>query len=301
MARYPVTLNLEQLSDRIVPTTAVFSNGTLTVLGDNQGNNILVSADSTGALHVTERGQAVAISGSTPATLSNVTQVVEKAGTGQNNTLATAPSLGGISDVLVGNGGGVVTLAPGNNAPSTATGSPVDTAINHFLSNPGGKDVFTGGKGDNLFDWEPGTGTDTYIGAGKLNEVLVVGNSGGQSETDTLTPDGNGGVVYSRTNLVPFNLYTTGIQNWEIEPSTGSGNIVTVGDMTGTATKKVSVDLSGGTVNASGQNNASVALVVNGSRDTVSEGAGTTRLTDTAAPTADTIIAAWLAKQKQSS
>ena len=285
-----VHLSLEQLADRITPTTAIFSNGMLLVQGDNQGNNINVLATSNGTIQVTERGQQVNIQGATPATTANTQLVVEKAGTGNNNTLSTAASLGAIPDTLIGNGGGTNTFAPLNNAPSTAFGSSNAFAVNDFKSNPGGKDVFVGGKGFNLFDWEPGTGTDTYIGAGKFNEVLVVGNNNGTAENDALMADGFGGVTFSRNNLVPFNIYTQGIQDWVLEPSTGTGNNVVIGDLTGTPTKRVAVDASGSTVNAANQNNAQVNLVVNGQHDTISEGAGPTRTTNTTAPTATDLL-----------
>jgi hypothetical protein len=293
-------LGLEQLPDRITPTTAVLSNGMLFIQGDNLGNNIDVLADSSGKIHVTERGQQVNITGSVQATTTTVTQIVEQAGSGNNNTLATDASLGAIPDTLIGNGGGVMTFKPGNNAPSTAVGSPNTSAVNNFLSNPGGKDVFTGGKGYNLFDWEPGTGTDYYIGAGKDNRVLVDGNSNGQAETDSLMPDGTGGVTYSRTNLVPFCIYTKDIQGWFLHPSTGSGNTVTIGNLTGTKTNQVQVNASGSTIAAGGQKNASVCLVVNGKSDTIAEGAGPARLENVAPMTDATLVAALeaLAQQK---
>jgi hypothetical protein len=272
------TPSIEQLSERITPTTAIFSNGMLFVQGDNQGNNISVLADNNGQIHVTERGQEVTIAGATQATTANVSLVVELAGKGNNNTLSTAASLGSIPDTLIGNGGGIMTFKPLNNAPSNAFGSSNPNAFNDFISNPGGKDVFVGGAGRNLFDWEPGTGTDTYIGAGKSNTVLVVGNNNGKAENDSLTADGSGGVTYSRNNLVPFKIYTKGIENWYLRPSTGAGNNVTINDLTGTPTKKVEVDASSSTVDASQQNNANVTLVVRGVHNTVSEGAGPTQL-----------------------
>jgi hypothetical protein len=285
-----IRLDLEQLYARITPTTAVFSNGMLFVQGDNLGNNINVSADANGNLQVTERGQQVAIAGATTATTSNTLVVVEMAGRGKNNTLATDASLGTIADSLVGGGGGTMTFNPGNTGPSSAFGSPNANAVNHFISNPGGKDTFVGGAGNNLFDWEPGTGTDTYVGAGKTNAVLVVGNNGGKAENDSLMPDGNGGVTYTRNNLVSFQLHTTGIQKWYIQPSSAAGNTVTVGDLTGTGIRRVEVDDSSSTTDASGQNDAGVHLVVNGSRNTVSEGAGTTTLSNNAAPTVASIL-----------
>jgi hypothetical protein len=168
-----VHLNIEHLDQRITPTTAIYSNGTLTVLGDNQGNNISVYADAAGNLHVTERGSEIAITGAVQATTANTALVVERAGNGMNNYLSTAASLGPIADTLIGGGSGVMTFNPLNNAPSNAFGSSNPTAVNDFISNPGGKDVFVGGAGRNLFDWEPGTGTDTYIGAEISNDVLV--------------------------------------------------------------------------------------------------------------------------------
>jgi hypothetical protein len=273
-----VHLKIEQLDARITPTTAIFSNGMLFVQGDNHGNNISVSADANGNIQVTERGQSVAISGAVTATTANTTLVVEQAGKGNNNTLSTAASLGPIADTLLGNGGGVMTFKPLNKAPSNAFGSTNKNAVNDFISNPGGRDVFVGGAGRNLFDWEPGTGTDTYIGGGKFNIVLVVGNNGGLAENDSLTADGSGGVTYSRNNLVPFNIYTQDIQRWYIRPSTAAGNVVTIGDLTGTATRRVEVDTNKGTVDASNQNDADVNLVVNGKRNTVTEGAGPTYL-----------------------
>jgi hypothetical protein len=222
--------------------------------------------------------------------------VVEQAGTGKNNTLSTDKSLGAIPDTLIGNGTGTMTFTPGNNAPSTAIGSPSGDAVNFFVSNPGGKDVFQGGKGYNLFDWEPGTGTDTYIGAGKGNTVRVVGNTGGSAESDTLMGDGAGGVIYTRNNLVPFTLFTYGIQNWDLQPSTGAGNNVTIGDLSGTATKQVEVDLTAGTVDASSQADPKVKLVVNGAQDTITEGAGSTRLPNVTPPTTTDILNNYLAK-----
>ncbi len=271
-------LELERLESRCTPSTAVFSNGVVTVLGDNQGNNISVSADANGQIHVSERGQEITINSisGAAATTANTKLVVERAGTGKNNTLSTDVSLGAIPDSLIGNGSGLVTFAPGNNAPSFATGSPNPNAVNDFISNPGGKDVFVGGAGRNVFDWEPGTGTDSYIGAGKFNVVQVVGNANALAENDSLFSDGFGGVTYSRNNLVPFQISTTGIQAWNIEPSAANGNTMTIGDLSGTDTEVVAVNFNNGTVDASAQADRDVALVVNGVGNNVSEGAGRT-------------------------
>ena len=85
-------------------------------------------------------------------------------------------------------------------------------------------------------------------------------------------------MIYSRNSPVPITLHTTGIQDWIIQPSSATGNVVTIGDLSGTATKQVEVDETQGTVNAGGQNNSHVKLIVDGPRNTVTEGAGRTIL-----------------------
>jgi hypothetical protein len=94
----------------------------------------------------------------------------------------------------------------------------------------------------------------------------------------------------SRNNLVPFNIYTQGIQRCYIRPSTASGNTVTIGDLSGTATRRVEVDINGSTVNAGGQLNSDVRLVVNGTMDTITEGAGPTWTINKAWPSGSDII-----------
>jgi hypothetical protein len=276
-------LAVDQLPDRIMPTVAAFSNGVLFVQGDNLGNDIHVGSTN-GNLTVTDHGAAVAIGGTTTATTTNTLLVVEAAGTGKNNTLTTDASLGAVADSLIGGGTGTMTFSPLNNAPSVAYGSSNADAKNVFNDNPGGKDVFIGGAGKNVFFWAPGTGSDKYVGAGKSNTVIVVGNANAKAENDSLTADGTGGVVYSRNNLVPFKLFATGIQDWVIQPSTAAGNTVTIGDLSGTGTKQVEVDETQSTVDASTQNDPAVKLIVRGKRNTVSEGAGATALSNTNVP-----------------
>jgi hypothetical protein len=56
-------------------------------------------------------------------------------------------------------------------------------------------------------------------------------------------------------------------------PPSAAGNTVTIGDLSGTGTKRVEVDESKGSVDASGQNNPNLRLDVNGRYDTILTGA----------------------------
>ncbi len=272
-------LEVERLADRILPsTTAVFSNGMLLVQGDNAGNSILVSARSDGTLQVTDHGKAVAVAG-TPATLTNTRLVVEQSGSGTGNLLATGASLGTTPVYLDATLGTDNVINPGNKGGGTEVGGH---GLNYLLDGPGGNDVQLGGTdstSQTLFDWEPGTGTDIAIGRGGTNSLLVVGNSNGQGENDQVIADGRGGFIYQRLNVVPFNIYASGIQNLVIRPSSGN-DTVTINDLTGVKKlSRIEVDGGGGndTIDFSHQRNPGIKAIFNcgAGTNTYIAGAGT--------------------------
>jgi hypothetical protein len=259
------SLEVEQLEERAVPSaTAIFSNGMLRVQGDDSGNDLMVSARADGSLKVTDHGAAVAITG-TGASLANLRIVVERAGAGQHNTLATDASLGNVHTFLDATAGTDNVIRPGNSGPSTEIGGH---GLNYLLSGPG-PDVLIGGadrSSRNLFDWEPGTGTDQVIGRAGQNILLVVGNNNGKGENDRVDADGQGGFIYSRLNVVPFQIYATNIDQLIIRPSSGN-DTVTIGDLTGvTRLKKIEVDGGAGddTIDFSQQLNPKIKAVFNG-------------------------------------
>lgn len=292
-AKKSVTLQVEQLSDRVLPSaTASFSNGVLLVRGDNQGDNLLVSADSNGNIQVTERGQAVTITGSTTATLSNTSLVIEESGKGYGNVLATAKSLGSIATYLDATLGHDNIIQPGNPGPSTEVGGH---GFNHLYAGPGGKDVMLGGtdrSSQTLFDWEPGTGTDVVIGRGGTNTLLDVGNFNGQGENDEVDADGQGGFIVQRNNLVPYQIDCTDVQYVILQPSTGS-NTVTINNLTGVqGLKQIEVDSLGGndSISFANQQNPDITAVFNGGSgsDTFVLGAGPNKILNYGAQ--DTVI-----------
>jgi hypothetical protein len=290
-AQGKVRLEVEQLPDRILPSaTATFSNGLLLVRGDNQGDNLVVSADSSGVIHVTERGQAVQIVGATQATLANTSIVIEQSGAGLDNVLSTDKSLGTIKTFLDATTGTNNVLNPGNVGSSTEMGGK---GINHLISGPG-PDVLIGGAdstSNNFFDWQPGTGTDVVIGRGPKNTLLVVGNNAGKGENDQVIVDGQGGFIYQRLNVVPFQIFASHIDTLVIQPSTGN-DTVTVGDLSSVkGLHRIEVDGRGGndTVDFSAQKNTAVTAIFNGGggASTFIAGAGPNRVIN---PAPDTII-----------
>ncbi|HMF19054.1 MAG TPA: hypothetical protein VKE98_17730, partial [Gemmataceae bacterium] len=149
------SLGLEQLENRLTPTTqAFFSGGVLTVLGDTADNNISVAADAAGNLTVTDNGQSIAIQsqdGSAP-TKFNLNFLYVDGGNGNdvittsktlnvldaNGKLAFAPS----ATLLGGNGND--TIQPGHGGfVGGVVGAPV--VGNCYMDGGNGDDTLISG------------------------------------------------------------------------------------------------------------------------------------------------------------
>jgi Ca2+-binding RTX toxin-like protein len=206
---------LEPLGERIVlAVTASFipSAGILTVLGDSQNNNIVVSRDAAGQILV--NGGAVAVAGGTP-TVANTSliQVFGQAGNDQisldesNGALPAANLFGGDgNDTLIGGSGNDMLFGEAGNDTLLGKGG------NDFLFGGDGNDTLTGGTGDDqVFGqagddrmiWNPGDGTDLNEG-GDGNDTVEV-NGGNGSENFTVTPNGTR-VRFDRVSPAPFSL-----------------------------------------------------------------------------------------------
>src|SRR5262245_31222934 len=69
-------LALERLADRMLPASASFANGILTVFGDaGVNNNLVIRREVSGNISVFDNGVPVAVSGGTP-TVSTTTRIV---------------------------------------------------------------------------------------------------------------------------------------------------------------------------------------------------------------------------------
>ena len=91
----PPRLRLEWLEDRANPAvTATFAFGVLSVVGDAEANDIVVSANTAGQIQVTDGGEAVPIRsfGRTPTTAN--TLLVAASGNGGDDTITIDASLG---------------------------------------------------------------------------------------------------------------------------------------------------------------------------------------------------------------
>jgi Ca2+-binding RTX toxin-like protein len=194
--------------------TATYSagTGTLDVIGDNLGNNIVVSRNAAGQILV--NGGAIVVTGGTP-TVAN-TALIQLFGQGGNDTLTLDEANGALprANIFGGAGNDVITGGSGNDQLFGQAGN--DTILGKggfdFLFGGNGNDTLTGGDADDqVFGeagndrtiWNPGDDTDLNEGGGDTDVTEVNGGNG--AEVFTLTANGTR-VRFDRIDPAPFAL-----------------------------------------------------------------------------------------------
>jgi Ca2+-binding RTX toxin-like protein len=191
---------------------ATFSNGVLTVFGDNADNTITVSRNAAGALLV--NGGALKVQGGTP-TVAN-TQLIQVFGQGGNDTVTLSETNGALprANLFGGTGNDVLTGGSGRDQLFGQGGN--DTVLgkggNDFIFGGSENDTLTGGdaddqvfgeQGDDRMVWNPGDDTDLNEGGGGSDTVEV--NGGGGLEAFTATANGTR-VRFDRIQPAPFSI-----------------------------------------------------------------------------------------------
>jgi Ca2+-binding RTX toxin-like protein len=315
----PAQLALEALEYRVTPAvTALFSTGLLSVVGDAAANTIVVSADANGNLQVTNNGQAVQIRSvfGTPNRASLQTINVDARGGNDMITLdrslntrdATGRLVFAPNAVLMGGGGNdfLNPLIGGFVGGLPPQGSPLPPIVGNvvqlggagddFLNSGFGNDVMLGGDGNDTLQWLPGTLIDQFDGGAGFDIGVVVGNDTAIPDFATADPndvsnadqfvlskDPNnpGGVLFQRTNLVPFFITIDNVENVTLR--TGAGNdTIRVSNLLGTDVRQVVAEggLDDDLLDGSAQTSAALALTLRGNdgNDTALGGAGNDRL-----------------------
>ncbi len=205
--------SIDSLAERIMPSvTAIFSAGTLTVLGDSSNNNLVVSRDAAGKILV--NGGAVAIKGAVP-TVAN-TALIQMFGLAGNDQLSLDEANGALPRANIFGGDGNDTLTGGSAADAL-----FGQAGNDILLGKGGADLLFGGAGDDVLTggtgndqvfgeagndrmiWNPGEGSDLNEG-GDGNDTVEM-NGGNGAENFTVTANGTR-VRFDRIDPAPFFL-----------------------------------------------------------------------------------------------
>jgi Ca2+-binding RTX toxin-like protein len=194
--------------------TASFSPtaGTLSVIGDQADNNIIVSRDAAGRILI--NGGAVAIVGGT-ATVAN-TSLIRVFGQAGNDQISLDETNGALPAANLDGGAGNDTLTGGSGNDMLFGDAGNDILLgkggDDQLFGGAGDDTLTGGTGnDSVFGeagndrmiWNPGDGTDVNEGGTGIDTVEV--NGGNAAETFTVTPNG-ARVRFDRTDPAPFSI-----------------------------------------------------------------------------------------------
>jgi Ca2+-binding RTX toxin-like protein len=191
-------------------TTASFSNGTLSVFGDNLDNTTVISRNAAGQLLV--NGGAVPVVGGTP-TVAN-TSLIQVFGLGGNDAITLDQANGALPRANLFGGAGNDTLDGGAANDMLFGQSGNDTLLGRGgvdqLFGGSENDTITGGdaddqsfgeSGDDLMVWNPGDDTDLNEGGGGTDTVEV--NGGGGADQFSATANGTR-VRFDRLDPAPF-------------------------------------------------------------------------------------------------
>ena len=225
---------LDKLEAREVPAVmAFFNTDTLTVLGDGAANDIVVSADASGNLQVTNGGAAVAITSTigTPTKTALKTITVDAKGGDDSVVVDRSVNVLDAGGKLVSSANGTLSGGSGNDTIRVLSGGFVGGVVgnpivgnftyfggsgNDFLDSGFGNDTMFGEGGNDTLRWLPGTLVDRFDGGAGNDTAIVVGNT--SPIPDLSTPDPNdvsngdafrldadpttGGVLFQRTETV---------------------------------------------------------------------------------------------------
>jgi Ca2+-binding RTX toxin-like protein len=231
--------------------TGTFSQGTLTVFGDNLNNSLTISRDAAGTILV--NGGAVPVQGGT-ATVAN-TSLIQVFGQGGNDTITLNESNGALPRANLYGGAGNDTITGGSGADMLFGQSGNDTLLGKggidLLFGGSENDVLTGGDaddqmfgeaGDDRMIWNPGDDSDLMEGGSGVDTAEVNGGNG--NEIFTATANGTR-VRFDRLDPAPFALDIGTTENLVVNMNGGDDTFSATGNLA--ALIKVTVD--GGTGN----------------------------------------------------
>ena len=241
-----------------------FSNGTLSLFGDNLDNSMTISRNAAG--QILANGGAVSITGGTP-TVAN-TSLIQVFGQGGNDTITLNEASGALPKANLFGGTGNDTLTGGSSGDLLFGQGDNDTLFGKggadFLFGGVGNDTLTGGDGDDqVFGeagndrmiWNPGDDTDLFEGGADTDTAEVNGGNG--AETFTATANG-ARVRFDRLDPAPFSLDIGTTENLVVNMNGGDDKF----SATGNLASLISITVDGGAGNDTilGSNGADVLI-----------------------------------------
>jgi Ca2+-binding RTX toxin-like protein len=243
-------------------TTATFSHGMLTVLGDAAANTIDISRNAAGTILV--NGGAVVVRGGSP-TVANTT-LIQVFGLGGNDVIGLNESNGALPRANLFGGAGSDTLTGGSGDDLLFGQAGDDVLMGRggldFLFGGGENDTLTGGdgddqvfgeSGDDRMVWNPGDDTDLNEGGVGVDTVEVNGGNG--AEVFAATANGTR-VRFDRLNPAPFALDIGTSEKLVVNANGGDDSFSATGNLA--ALIAITVDGGAGNDTILGSNGADV-------------------------------------------
>jgi Ca2+-binding RTX toxin-like protein len=200
---------------------------------------------------------------------------------GGDDLISSTGNLIGLIGLTLDGGAGDDTIS-GSNGNDLLLGGD----NNDFVDGNAGADTAFLGAGNDTFKWDPGDGSD--IVEGQSDTDLLLFNGSNASEAIDITP--NGGRTRFFRDVAAIAMDLNAVEQILYKALNGSDR-VTIGDLTGTATTSVTVDLSGA-ADANFGDNAFDIVTVNGTGadDTITAAAGGGTINVTGVPAAVSLI-----------
>jgi Ca2+-binding RTX toxin-like protein len=173
---------------------------------------------------------------------------------GGDDTFTAGNGLASLINVTVDGGAGNDSITGGDGNDNLLGGDGNDLIVGGR-----GNDNLSGGSGDDTFVWNPGDGSDTIEG-GTGNDTMLFN---GANIAEKIDITANGQRVRFTRDVAGITMDLNGVEVIDFT-ARGGADQITVGDLTGTGTKQVIVDL--GSVPGTNQGDgAADTVTVNGS------------------------------------
>ena len=186
---------------------------------------------------------------------------------GGDDRISVTGNLAALARITIDGGAGNDTILGGNGADLLFGGDGDD-----FIDGNQGNDVAFLGAGDDVFQWDPGDGSDVVEGQAGFDTMLF----NGSAANEAMAISANGGRALFTRNVGNIVMDLDDVERIDVR-ALGGTDTVTVNDLSGTDVTQVAVSLAGtiGGTAGDGQADTVVANATNGANAIVITGSGT--------------------------
>ncbi|MBI5259395.1 MAG: calcium-binding protein [Burkholderiales bacterium] len=242
-------LTVNDLSGTDVGTVVVKLSGTIGgSAGDGLADSVIVNGSGTGnTIDLFGAGSSVSVLGLAARVdltgTEGANDALVVAGLGGNDSLTATTLPAGVIRLTLDGGAGNDTLLGSQGADTLIGGDG-----NDFIFGDNGDDTAFLGAGDDVFQWDPGDGNDTLEGQAGSDTMLFFGSNA----TESVNVVANGGRVLFLRDVANVTMDLDDVERIEFRALGGADTIV-IGDLAGTDTARLDLDLRGSAGGADGQ------------------------------------------------